>query len=74
MANGTFWRRDKVVVPVASEQGSGSLVARLLRSYLRPHAGRISIALVAMVAGAAATAGNAWLMQPVLDKVFIDRN
>ena len=50
------------------------LVRRLVRGYLRPHLGMIVLGLVAMALGAAATAANAWLMQPVLDDVFMRRD
>ena len=50
------------------------LVRRLVRGYLRPHVAMIVVGLVAMGLGAAATAANAWLMQPVLDDVFVRRD
>src|SRR3712207_9066432 len=53
---------------------SSEPVRRLLRSYLRRHVARIALAFLGMAAGAAATAGNAWLMQPILDKVFLERS
>ena len=51
-----------------------SLVRRLVHDQLRPQAGRLGLALVCMVIVAAATAGNAWLMRPVIDDVFAARN
>ncbi len=53
---------------------TAELVRRLLRDYLRTHAVRLSLAILCMMVGAGATAGNAWLMEPVLDDVFIDRD
>ena len=47
------------------------LVRRLVRDFLRPHAGRMALALLCMAAMAGATAANAWLMEPMLDSVFI---
>jgi subfamily B ATP-binding cassette protein MsbA len=46
----------------------------LVRQHVRPHWGRIALAIVAMCLAAAATAVNAWLMEPVLDQVFVQRD
>ncbi|MBW7850557.1 MAG: lipid A export permease/ATP-binding protein MsbA [Rhodospirillales bacterium] len=50
------------------------LVRRLLREGVRPYLGRILLALLCMALVAAATAASAWLMDPVVNKVFVDRN
>ncbi|HYM04349.1 MAG TPA: ABC transporter transmembrane domain-containing protein [Stellaceae bacterium] len=47
------------------------LVRRLARDFLRPHTGRMALALACMAVMAGATAANAWLMQPMLDRVFV---
>jgi subfamily B ATP-binding cassette protein MsbA len=52
-------------------QGSWVLLRRLVGSFLRPYFGLIVASLAAMLVVAGATAANAWLMQPVLDKIFI---
>ena len=44
---------------------------RLAGDFLRPYAGRMAVALVCMGLMAGATAANAWLMQPMLDRVFV---
>ena len=49
------------------------LLRRLGREFLRPQAMPIALALIAMGLVAAATAANAWLMEPLLDKIFVDR-
>ncbi|HKX07173.1 MAG TPA: lipid A export permease/ATP-binding protein MsbA [Stellaceae bacterium] len=49
------------------------LLRRLARDFLRRQATPIVLALVAMGVVAAATAANAWLMQPLLDKIFVGR-
>ena len=49
------------------------LVGRLARDFMRPHARRIAIAFLLMGLAAASTAGRAWLMQPVLDRIFVAR-
>ncbi len=58
----------------ADHADTGALVRRLLRERLRRYTGRIVASLLCMVVVAAATAGNAWLMQPALDRVFIARD
>ncbi len=50
-----------------------ALVRRLVRDFLRPYIGRLLLAVLAMGMVAATTAANAWLMEPVLDKIFVDR-
>jgi ATP-binding cassette, subfamily B, bacterial MsbA len=59
--------------PRAAEprQATLTLVTRLVRDFLRPYGGRMALALLCMGAMAAATAGNAWLMEPTLDRVFV---
>ncbi len=47
------------------------LVRRLARDFLRPYGARMAAALGCMGLMAGATAGNAWLMQPMLDRVFV---
>ncbi len=44
---------------------------RLAGDFLRPYAGRMAAALGCMGLMAGATAANAWLMQPMLDRVFV---
>jgi len=48
-----------------------SLVARLVREYVRPHRGRLILAVLCMAVVAGTTAANAYLMKPVFDDVFI---
>ena len=58
--------------PVAAS--TGVLLRRLLRDHIRQHAARLSAAVLCMAIVAGATAGNAWLMRPVIDDVFVNRN
>jgi subfamily B ATP-binding cassette protein MsbA len=51
--------------------GTYALLRRLTGVFLRPYLGQIALALLAMLLVAATTAANAWLMQPVLDDIFI---
>ena len=53
---------------------SRALVARLYRGHIRRHLAKLSFAAFCMILVAAATAANAWLMEPVLDEVFLNRN
>ena len=50
------------------------LVKRLIREHVRPYFGKLLLAAICMAIVAAATATNAWLMQPVLDEVFLNKN
>ena len=50
------------------------ILKRLINSYLKKHYIKIFISIVCMVIVAGATATNAWLMQPVLDDIFINKN
>jgi subfamily B ATP-binding cassette protein MsbA len=50
------------------------LLRRLVGQFLKPHLARMGMAFAAMGLIAAATAANAWLMQPMLDRVFLERD
>ena len=62
--------------PPILEEGArtAALVWRLARDFMRPHAARIALAFLLMGAAAGSTALRAWLMQPVLDRVFVGRD
>jgi ATP-binding cassette, subfamily B, bacterial MsbA len=47
------------------------LVRRLAKDFIRRHVGTIALAFVCMGVGAASTALRAWLMQPMLDRIFV---
>src|SRR5436190_14651549 len=51
-----------------------ALVRRLVRDFIWRHAGKIAIAFVCMAVAAGSTALRAWLMEPVLDRIFIARD
>src|SRR5438876_11263138 len=53
---------------------SASLIARLARDFMRPHAKRVVLAFLLMGLAAGSTAGRAWLMEPVLDRIFVARD
>jgi subfamily B ATP-binding cassette protein MsbA len=52
---------------------SAALVWRLTHDFVRPHAARIVLAFLLMGLAAASTAARAWLMEPVLDRIFVAR-
>ena len=52
---------------------SAALVWRLARDFMRPHVRRILLAFLLMGLAAGSTAGRAWLMEPVLDRIFVAR-
>src|SRR5262245_50855763 len=60
--------------PNSTEPTSAALVRRLVRTHVRKHWGKLALAAACMVIVAAATATNAWLIQPVLDEVFLEHN
>ncbi len=55
-------------------QSSFVLMRRLLRESVRRYLGWILLAVACMAVMAAATALSAWLMKPVVNDVFVDRN
>jgi subfamily B ATP-binding cassette protein MsbA len=57
-----------------AETSSFYLLSRLFRDYVRPHVKKIFFALSCMVIVASATAANAWMMQPALDKIFVEKD
>ena len=48
-----------------------ALVRRLANEFIGRHIGTIALAFVCMGVGAASTALRAWLMQPMLDRIFV---
>lgn len=53
---------------------SSALLRRLLRDYVKPYRMRIGLAVLCMITAAAATASQAYLLQPVMDEIFIKRD
>ena len=62
--------------PPILEEGarSAALIWRLVRDFMRPHAPRVAFAFLLMGLAAGSTALRAWLMQPVLDRIFVGRD
>ena len=61
-------------IPLLADQSTKALVGRLLERHVRRHWKRLALAAICMALVAGATALNAWMMEPVLDKVFVERN
>ena len=53
---------------------SGALVWRLAHDFMRPHILPVFLAFILMGLAAGSTALRAWLMQPVLDRIFVGRD
>ena len=63
------------VAPTISQNNStAALMGRLARESIRPYVGWIVAAVLCMALVAAATAASAWLMEPVINKVFVEKN
>ena len=50
------------------------LSKRLFTNYIRPLKRKLTLALLCMVITACTTAVSAWIIQPALDYIFIDKN
>ncbi len=50
------------------------LLKRLVKDYLSSHVRKLIFAVICMMLVAGATAANAWMMQPVLDDIFLKKN
>lgn len=63
--------------PLDPRQRPGStrqLLARLVRDHVRPYVARLLLAVLCMTLAAGATAALAYLMEPVLDEIFIEKD
>jgi ATP-binding cassette, subfamily B, bacterial MsbA len=65
-------RNDSPISPPGAR--SLVLVRRLIRDFIWRHAPKIALAFVCMAIAGGSTALRAWLMQPVLDRIFIARD
>jgi len=59
--------------PTPQDYKGGKILKRLLREHIRPYTGKIVLAVFCMIVVATATATNAWMMQPALDSIFIEK-
>jgi len=63
------------VAPTLSQNNStAALMGRLARESIRPYVGWIVAAVLCMALVAAATGASAWLMEPIINKVFVEKN
>lgn len=53
---------------------SSYLIKRLFLQHIKPHFGRLSLAIICMLVVAVTTAAMAYLMEPVMDSVFVNKN
>ncbi|MFQ5984406.1 MAG: lipid A export permease/ATP-binding protein MsbA [Alphaproteobacteria bacterium] len=60
--------------PEPAPLGTRVLVMRLVREHVRRHLMRLILAALCMGIAAAATAAYAWLMEPVLNDVFLNKD
>lgn len=58
----------------ATETKSLPLLKRLGRDYLSQHKGKLAFAVLCMIVAAAMTGANAWIMEPVIDGIFLNEN
>jgi len=58
-------------LPQTVHQPTSAIVGRLYREHIRPYLGQMVLAVVMMALVAATTAAYAWLVQPILDEIFI---
>lgn len=56
--------------PVTTSQ----TIRRVVKEYMRPYFKHVAGAVVCMILVAAAAAGNSWILQPVLDDIFVNKD
>ena len=50
------------------------ILARLFRDSIRPYASRLASSLFFMIIIALSTGATAWLLDPAIDKIFLDKD
>ncbi len=63
-----------VTPPAPAHLSTRYLLNRLVRDEVRPHVRRLALAAACMIVVAAATAAYAYMMEPVLNEVFANKN
>ncbi len=58
----------------APRASTGALAGRVARGYLRPYVGRLALAGLCMAVAAVSQPALAWLMEPVIEEIFIARD
>jgi subfamily B ATP-binding cassette protein MsbA len=60
---------------INNKQHTGrEVIGRLLREHIAPYKRKLFLAMFCMVIVASCTALNAWMIQPVMDQIFIEKN
>ena len=67
-------RLDNKETPKTTRSETNKILRRVFKTYLLPHWPMISIAVFFMVLVAIATSAKAWIMKPVLDDIFLNKN
>ena len=57
-----------------SELSSKQLIKRLLKDFISKYYGKLLIAIFCMIIVAITTTLHAWMMKPILDKIFTEKN
>ncbi len=58
---------------ISFDHSTFALMRRLLKEGVRPYAGKVALAVLCMAVSAGATAMYAWLMDPIINKIFVAR-
>lgn len=60
---------------ISNKQHTGKeIIGRLLREHIVPYRRKLFVAVSCMVIVASCTALNAWMIQPVMDQIFVEKN
>ncbi len=60
--------------PLPAALSTKAIVGRLMREHIRPYIPQMLLAVVFMALVAATTAAYAWMVQPILDEIFIEKD
>jgi len=66
--------KHKDKTPQPRHMSDREISQRLLRNYIRPHWPKVALAFLCMALTAGATAASAWVMKPVIDGIFTEKN
>jgi len=67
-------RVDNKKTPKTKRSDTKKILIRVFKTYLLPHWPTISFAVFFMILVALATSAKAWIMKPVLDDIFLNKN
>ncbi len=67
-------KRDKKPKAYVPKEIRPVLLRRVLREYVLHHHKKIWLAVACMIVAAASTAAHAWVLQPALDEIFVNKN